>query len=49
MVSFIIRRITLTQISFTATCFGPVLCPAIIVGLSTGERGVIMEDNRKRV
>jgi hypothetical protein len=49
MVSFRIRRITLTQISFAATCFGPVLCPAIIIGPSTGERGIIMEDNRIRV
>jgi hypothetical protein len=34
VVSVRIRRITPTQISFAATCFGPVSCPAIIVGPS---------------
>ena len=35
VVSVRIRRITLTKKSFTATCFGPVSCPAIIVEPST--------------
>jgi hypothetical protein len=38
IVSVRLRRITLPQISFTATCFGPVSCPAIIVGPSTEKR-----------
>jgi hypothetical protein len=42
-----IRRITLPQISFTATCLGPVSCPAIITGPSTEKDGVIIEDNEK--
>ena len=39
------RRITLPQESFRATCFGPVSCPASYnVWTKHGERGVMMED-----
>jgi hypothetical protein len=34
------RRITLPQESFRATCFGPVLCRAIIFGPSTKKEGL---------
>jgi hypothetical protein len=40
VVSVRIRRITLPQISFTTTCFGPVSCPAIIVGPSIKKEGL---------
>jgi hypothetical protein len=35
-----IRRITLPQESFRATCFGPVLCLAIMFGPSTEKDGL---------
>jgi hypothetical protein len=35
-----IRRITLPQESFKATCFGPVLCLAIMFGPSTEKEGL---------
>ena len=34
------RRITLPQESFRATCFGPVSCPAIMFGPSTEKEGL---------
>ena len=34
------RRITLTKKPFTATCFGTVSCPAIMVGPSTEKEGL---------
>jgi hypothetical protein len=43
-----IRRITLSQISFTVTCFDLVLCPAIIVGPNIEKEGLYWKTMKKK-
>jgi hypothetical protein len=48
VVSGRIRGMTLPQVSFTATCFGLVLCPAIIIELSMKKKGLYWKTIKKK-